>query len=104
MAQNTAATPAPHAAHQASLLYYEGVNVVVKDITKKEWLMGYEEKLKKVGVEFTVKYATYNNEGLLTGVTVAVNVPGVYSGTVSSGNKRESLKSPLYFFKVRKPV
>jgi hypothetical protein len=90
-------TAVPTASNQSSTTKYEGVYVVIKADTRKETLMGIEEKLKKVGVDFKVKEVKFKDE-FLTGVTVVVNVPGVYSGTITSGNNQEPLASPIYFY------
>ena len=39
-----------------------------------------------------------SKDGFITGVSVAVNVPGVYSGTITNGKNREPLASPIYFY------
>ncbi len=93
-AQNSAVS---NTSNQASTVKYEGVYVVIKADTKKETLMGIEARLKKVGVDFKVKEANFKN-GFLTGVTVSVNVPGVYNGTITHGNNQEPLTSPIYFY------
>jgi hypothetical protein len=94
LAQKTGALTA---SNQSSTTKYEGVYVVIKADTKKETLMGIEERLKKVGVDFKVSEVNFK-DGFLTGVTVVVNVPGVYSGTITSGHNQEPLAGPIYFY------
>jgi hypothetical protein len=94
LAQNTATSTA---SNQSSPIKYEGVYVVIKADTKEETLMGIEARLKKVGVDFKVKEVNFKG-GLLTNVTVVVNVPGVYSGTITKGNNQEPLADIIYFY------
>lgn len=96
-AQSTAVNSSNPSANSAATTKYEGVYVVIKADTKQETLMRIEEKLKKVGVDFKVIDITFK-DALITGITITVNVPGIYSGTVTSGKNQESLAGPIYFY------
>jgi hypothetical protein len=96
LAQSTVTTSASYAAQPQASTKYEGVYVVIKANTSKETLLGIEEKLKKVGIDFKLSDLTAK-DGLITGLTIAVDVPGVYSGTVSSNHNQGSLND-VYFY------
>lgn len=96
-AQSTAVNSSYSVAKSAVIPNYEGVYMVIKADTKPETLTGIEEKFKKVGISFKVNDVIVK-DGLITKITVSVDVPGIYNGTITSGNNQEPLASPVYFY------
>ncbi len=96
-AQNNAVTASNQATPSKSAVKYEGVYVVIKANTPKETLLGIEEKIKKLGINFKVNDVTYKDASI-TQVTVSVEIPGMYNGTLTSGNKQEPLTKPIFFY------
>ena len=92
-AQNTVVS----ASSQSATTNYEGVYMVIKADTKPETLTGIQEKFKKVSIGFKVNDVIVKN-GRITKITVSVDVPGIYSGTITSGNSQEPITNPIYFF------
>jgi hypothetical protein len=83
---NTAATPS-----------YEGIYVVITSQTDNAMLQEIENKLKKAGIYFKATEVNFTN-GLLTNITLAVDIPGVYKATSSYGKEKEPLPASVIFY------
>ncbi len=93
-AQNTTVSAA---SSQSATTKYEGVYVVIKADTQQDILTGIQEKFKKVGINFKVNDVSVKDRRI-TKITVSVDVPGIYNGTITSGNGQEPLTNPIYFY------
>ncbi len=76
---------------------YEGIYVVITSRTDKGMLQEIENKLKKSGIYFKATEVSFT-DGLLTSITLVVDVPGVYKATSTYGKEKEPLSESVIFY------
>lgn len=84
-------------ANGAKAPQYEGIYVVLTSQTDKAMLEEIENRLKKWGIYFKATEINFTN-GLLTNITLVVDIPGVYKATSTYGKGKEPLSEPVIFY------
>jgi hypothetical protein len=96
------AQPAPEVTfastiHPAPAPAYESIYVVITSHTDKQMLEQIENKLKKWNITCKATEINFTN-GLLTNITLVVDIPGVYKATSTYGNGNEPLSEQVVFY------
>lgn len=76
---------------------YEGIYVVITSSTDKAQLESIQQKLKKWNIVFRATNLHFVS-GQLTSITLDVQIPGVYTNSLSSGNEKDPLAEPVIFY------
>jgi hypothetical protein len=96
-AQSVSTVTSANKTKASSAAPYEGIYVVITSQTDKGMLEEIENKLKRWGIYFKPTEISFTN-GLLTNITLEVEVPGVYKATSTYGNGKEPLSEPVIFY------